>query len=83
MTPRPSSPNRRSETAHLKRIPIAYPVIASLGAAVASCGTSVVAYPRAQDLAVEAKPVPSDDVMTRRIAGEQYDNAVEARGEAG
>ncbi|WP_313472787.1 hypothetical protein [Brevundimonas sp.] len=29
------------------------------------------------------KPVPSDDVLTSRIAGEKHDNAVEAWGEAG
>jgi hypothetical protein len=34
-------------------------------------------------LTVEAKPVPPDDVITSRIAGEQHDNAVEAWGERG
>ena len=66
-----------------KRILIASLMIASLGAAVASCETPGAAFPRAQDLAVEAKPIPSADVLTSRIAGEQYDNAVEAWGEAG
>ena len=36
-----------------------------------------------QDLRVEPKPIPPDDVLTSRIAGEKHDNAVEAWGEAG
>lgn len=55
----------------------------SLGAGAASCGTRGAAYPPASDLRVEPKPVPPDDVLTSRIAGEQYDNALEAHGERG
>ena len=58
-------------------------MIASLGVAVASCETRGASLPRAEDLKVLAKPVPSDDVLTSRVAGEQHDNAVEAWGEAG
>lgn len=62
---------------------IASLMIVSCGAAVASCETPGASFPPAQDLAVKAKPVPPDDVLTSRIAGEQYDNAVEAWGEEG
>lgn len=62
---------------------IAVLMIVSLGAAVASCAMPGAAFPPATDLKVQAKPVPPDDVVTSRIAGEQYDNAVEAWGEAG
>lgn len=55
----------------------------SLGAGVANCGTRGAAYPPASDLRVEPKPVPADDVLTSRMAGERYDNAVDAWGEAG
>lgn len=55
----------------------------SCGVAVASCSTPGAALPRAEDLRVQPKPVPSDEVLTSRIAGEQHDNAVEAWGEAG
>jgi hypothetical protein len=58
-------------------------MIASFGVAVASCETRGVAFPPATDLRVQAKPVPPDDVLTSRIAGEQHDNAVEAWGETG
>ena len=66
-----------------KRSLIAALMIVSLGAAVASCETPGAALPPALDLRVKPKPAPSEDVLTSRIAGEQYDNAVEARGEAG
>lgn len=56
---------------------------ASLGAGVASCAKPVGTFPPATDLRVEPKPVPPDDVLTSRIAGERFDNAVEAWGEAG
>lgn len=56
---------------------------ASLGAGVASCARPVEAFPPASDLRVEPKPVPPDEVLTSRIAGEQYDNALEAHGERG
>lgn len=62
---------------------IAVLMIASCGVAVASCETPGAAFPPAQDLRVEPKPIPPDEVLTSRIAGEQYDNAVEAWGEAG
>ena len=65
----------------LKRSLTAALMIASLGAAVASCAKPVGAFPPATDLIVQPKPVPPDDVLTSRIAGEQYDNAVEAWGE--
>lgn len=55
----------------------------SLGVGVASCAKPVGAYPPVSDLRVEPKPVPPDDVLTSRIAGERYDNAVEGWGEAG
>lgn len=58
-------------------------MIVSCGAAVASCETPGAALPPAEDLRVLPKPIPSDDVLTSRIAGEQHDNAVEAWGEAG
>ena len=67
----------------LKRFLTAALMIASLGAAVASCAKPVGAFPPATDLIVQPKPVPTDDVLTSRIAGEQYDNAVEAWGEEG
>lgn len=50
---------------------------------VASCATPGAIYPPAEDLRVQPKPVPPDDVLTSRIAGEQHDNGVEAWGEAG
>ena len=52
-------------------------------AVAASCGTRGAIYPSAEDLRVQPKPVPPDEVLTSRIAGEKYDNAVEAWGEAG
>ena len=58
-------------------------MIVSCGVAVASCETTGASLPRAEDLRVQPKPVPSDDVLTSRIAGEKHDNAVEAWGEAG
>lgn len=58
-------------------------MIVSCGVAVASCETTGASLPRAEDLRVQPKPVPSDEVLTSRIAGEQHDNAVEAWGEAG
>jgi len=58
-------------------------MIVSLGAAVASCETPGAAFPSATDLRVQSKPVPPDDVLTSRVAGEQYDNAIEAWGETG
>jgi hypothetical protein len=58
-------------------------MIVSCGAAVASCSTPGAAFPRAEDLRVQPKPVPPDEVLTSRIAGEIHDNAVEAWGEAG
>lgn len=66
-----------------KRFPIAVLMIASLGAAVASCETPAGTFPRAEDLTVQPKPVPADDVLASRVAGERYDNAVEAWGEDG
>lgn len=66
-----------------KRFLMASLMIVSLGAGVASCETPGAAFPRAEDLRVQPKPVPSDDVLTSRIAGERHDNAVEAWGEAG
>ena len=58
-------------------------MIVSACVAVASCATPVGTFPPAADLTVRAKPVPPDDVLTSRIAGEMHDNAVEAWGEAG
>lgn len=66
-----------------KRFLIACLMIVSCGAAVASCETPGAAFPRAEDLRVQPKPIPSEDVLTSRIAGELHDNAVEAWGEAG
>lgn len=43
----------------------------------------MMAFPPAQDLAVEPKPVPPVEVLTSRVAGEKYDNALEAHGERG
>lgn len=58
-------------------------MIVSASVAVASCATRGATFPPAADLVVVAKPVPPDDVLTSRIAGERHDNAVEAWGEAG
>lgn len=58
-------------------------MIVSCGAAVASCETPGGAFPRVEDLRILPKPVPSDEVLTSRVAGEMHDNAVEAWGEAG
>lgn len=58
-------------------------MIVSACVAVASCATPAGTWPPAADLTVRAKPVPPDDVLTSRIAGEMHDNAVEAYGEAG
>ncbi|MNE15110.1 hypothetical protein D3C80_1080110 [compost metagenome] len=66
-----------------KRFLIACLMIVSCGAAAASCGTPGASRPPVEDLRVQAKPVPSDEVLTSRIAGEKHDNAVEAWGEAG
>lgn len=66
-----------------KRFLIACLMIVSCGAAAASCATLSASLPPAEDLRVQPKPVPSDDVLTSRIAGEKHDNAVEAWGEAG
>ena len=55
----------------------------SLGVGVASCAKPGAAFPPASDLTVEPKPTPPDEVLTSRIAGEQYDNALEAHGERG
>jgi len=66
-----------------KRFLMASLMIASFGVAVASCETPGTAFPSATDLRVEPKPVPPDEVLTSRIAGEMHDNAVEAWGEAG
>ena len=66
-----------------KRFLTACLMIVSCGAAVASCETPGAAFPRAEDLRFQPKPVPPDDVLTSRIAGEKHDNAVEAWGEAG
>lgn len=62
---------------------IACLMIVSCGVGVASCETPGAAFPRAEDLRVQPKPVPPDEVLTSRIAGEMHDNAVEAWGEAG
>mgnify|MGYP001810606010 CR=1 FL=1 len=62
---------------------IALLTIASLGVAVASCETPGAIFPPADSLRVEPKPVPPDDVLPSRIAGERHDNAVEAWGEKG
>jgi len=66
-----------------KRFLIACLMIVSCGVAVASCGTLGASRPPVEDLRVLPKPVPSDQVLTSRIAGELHDNAVEAWGEAG
>ncbi len=67
----------------LKPCRMACLMIASAAVAVASCATTGSTWPRAEDLRVEPEPVPSADILTSRIAGEKYDNAVEAHGEAG
>lgn len=66
-----------------KRFLTACLMIASLGAGVASCATKGGSFPPASDLRVQPKPVPPDEVVTSRIAGELHDNAVEAWGETG
>lgn len=67
----------------LKRFLTACLMIVSCGTAVASCATLSASLPPAEDLRVQPKPVPSDEVLTSSIAGELHDNAVEAWGEAG
>lgn len=67
----------------LKRFLTVCLMSASCAVAVASCGTPGAAFPPATDLRVEPKPVPPDDVLTSRIAGEKHDNAVEAWAETG
>lgn len=62
---------------------IACLMLASCSVGVASCGTTGSSLPPAADLKVQPKPVPTEEILTSRIAGEQYDNAVEAWGEAG
>jgi len=71
------------ETMPRKPFLMACLMIVSCGVAVASCETTGASLPRAEDLRVLPKPVPSDEVLTSRIAGEKHDNAVEAWGEAG
>jgi hypothetical protein len=66
-----------------KRFLTACLMIVSCGVAAASCGTLGATRPPVEDLKVQPKPVPSDDVLTSRVAGEMHDNAVEAWGEAG
>ena len=63
------------------RIP-ATPLSALLAVAIAA---APVLAQTAQDRSSEQqpKPVPPDEVLTSRIAGEQHDNAVEAWGEEG
>lgn len=62
---------------------IACLMIVSSAVAVASCATPVGTFPSAEDLRVEPKPVPPDEVLTSRVAGEMHDNAVQAHGERG
>ena len=57
--------------------------IVSCAAVVASCETPGGPRPSVEDLRVTPKPVPSDEVLVSREAGEKHDNAVEAWGEAG
>lgn len=66
-----------------KRFLIACLMIVSCGVVAASCATLGASLPPVEDLRVLPKPVPSDDVLTSRVAGEKHDNAVEAWGEAG
>ena len=58
-------------------------MIASFAVGVASCETPGAIFPPAEDLRIKGKPVPPDDVLTSRVAGEKHDNAVEAWGEEG
>lgn len=54
--------------------------------AVSGCGPQIQLrplYPPAADLAVEAKPVPSADIVTSAVAGAEYSARVEAWGERG
>ena len=67
----------------LKRFLTACLMIVSCGVAAASCGTQGASLPPVEDLRVQPKPEPSDDVLTSRIAGEKHDNAIEAWGETG
>lgn len=67
----------------LKRFLTACLMIVSCGAAAASCATLGASLPPVEDLRVQAKPEPTDEVLTSSIAGELHDNAVEAWGEAG
>jgi hypothetical protein len=51
---------------------------------VSACGTPAgLSLPPAADLAVEAKPVPSDDTVTSDQAAQAYNIEVEAWGERG
>ena len=54
--------------------------------ALTACGPQIQLrplYPPAADLAVEAKPVPSADIVTSAEAGAEYSARVEAWGERG
>jgi hypothetical protein len=42
-----------------------------------------VAFPSAADLAVEAKPVPSIDILTSERAAAEYDASIESWGDRG
>jgi hypothetical protein len=58
----------------------------ALGLIVQGCGAPGQirpVFPSAIDLAAEAKPVPSLDVLTSDVAAEQYNSSVEAWGERG
>lgn len=51
-----------------------------------ACEPKVVStpiFPPSADLAVEAKPVPTDDIVTSARAAAEYDAAVESWGERG
>jgi hypothetical protein len=85
--PSPTTPpfatGKRREIMPRKPFLMACLMIVSCGVVVASCETPAAFLPRAEDLRVQPKPVPSEDVLTSRVAGERHDNAVEAWGEAG
>ena len=58
----------------------------SLLIALSACEERIVSvpiYPPSADLALEAKPVPTDDIVTSAQAAAEYDAAVEAWGERG
>ena len=66
--------------------PIRSLMLCGLLLGASACGERVVSvpiFPSSADLALEPKPVPTDDIVTSAQAAAEYDAAVEAWGERG